>query len=65
MFQRALNLAHAGNDNEITIDECLRTELYRVSLSMFDEKGFMRTPTKADLAKYLIAGADALMSVDL
>ena len=64
MFQRALNLAHASNDNDIIIDKCLSTELYRVSLSIFDKNGFMRTPIKADLAKYLITEAETLVSVD-
>ena len=48
MFQRALSLTNSSAIKNITFDECLATELYRVALSLFDENGFMRTPANAD-----------------
>ena len=53
LFQRALNLASSEEVN-FTLHECLSYELYPVTMSIFDNNGFMRQAAKADLAKFLL-----------
>ena len=53
LFQRALNFASSGVVNT-TLEECLRYELCPISMSLFDENGYMRTATKSTLATYLV-----------
>ena len=54
LFQRALNFAN-DESTETSLEEVLKHELFPVSLPLFDDNGFMRSPVKADLATYLIA----------
>ncbi len=55
LFQRALSLA-SSPDVDSTLEDCLRYELSSLPLSLFDESGFMRSNTKADLAGHLRVG---------
>ena len=42
LFQRALNFASSGVVNT-TLEECLRYEICPISMSLFDENGYMRS----------------------
>ena len=57
LFQMALNLA-SSEEVSVTLHECLLYELYPVTMSVFDGKGFMRQVVKADLAKFLLTETD-------
>ena len=61
LFQRALSLA-SSPDVDSTLEDCmycLRYELSSLPLSLFDESGFMRSNTKADLAGHLVGYLEA------
>ena len=58
LFQRALSLS-SSPDVDSTLEDCLRYELSSLPLSLFDESGFMRSNTKADLADHLVGYLEA------
>ena len=51
-FQRALSLVSSGT-TDLDLEICLQYELSPITLSLFDENGFIRSVAKADLAKLL------------
>ena len=61
LFQRALALS-SSTDVDTTLEECLKFELSPYPMSLFDETGFLRTNTKAEMAAHLIEKYEPLIS---
>ena len=58
ILQRALRLI-VNKDVSISLEDCLKYEMHKLALPIFDEAGFMRANTKSELAKILLSMSDA------